>query len=105
MPLTKSRQLLGQLFAGWFADRFGRRRCIFLMVFNIYIGVMTEVLSRNRYDYTGAKILMGSATGMMQVLIPTYVAEVAPRDIRGITIGVFGFNRESSCHNTNRNGA
>ncbi|RAO69146.1 uncharacterized protein BHQ10_005158 [Talaromyces amestolkiae] len=85
-------QFSGQLFAGWFADRYGRSKCIYLMIFNTYIGVMTEILSQNKNDYTGAKILMGVATGMMQVAIPTYVAEITPREIRGITIGLFSFN-------------
>jgi hypothetical protein len=89
-----SRQFSGQLFAGWFADRYGRSKCIYLMIFSTYIGVMTEILSQNKNDYTGAKILMGVATGMMQVAIPTYVAEITPREIRGITIGLFSFNCE-----------
>lgn len=88
------RQFLGQLFAGWFADRFGRTKTIYLMVVNVYLGVMTEILSQNKNDYTGAKILMGTATGIMQVVIPTYVAEITPREIRGITIGLFSFNRK-----------
>lgn len=90
----RSRQFSGQLFAGWFADRYGRSKCIYLMIFFTYIGVMTELLSQNKNDYTGAKVLMGVATGMMQVAIPTYVAEITPRDIRGITIGLFSFNCE-----------
>ncbi|KAK9447081.1 general substrate transporter [Limtongia smithiae] len=85
-------QFVGQMFAGWFADRYGRSKAIYLMVLNVYLGVLTEVLSRNKNDYTGAKIIMGTATGMMQVVIPTYVAEITPREIRGITIGFFSFN-------------
>ncbi|CAK7228506.1 hypothetical protein SBRCBS47491_006926 [Sporothrix bragantina] len=85
-------QFLGQLFAGWFADRFGRTWCVYLMCLNVYLGVMTEVLSNNKYDYLGAKIIMGSATGIMQVVVPTYVAEITPREIRGISIGMFAFN-------------
>ncbi|OJJ42785.1 hypothetical protein ASPZODRAFT_104447 [Penicilliopsis zonata CBS 506.65] len=84
-------QFVGQLIAGVVADRFGRKKTIYLMSFNILIGVMTEILSKNYQDYTGAKILMGTATGLMQVVIPTYVAEVTPREIRGITIGLFAF--------------
>lgn len=68
------------------------------MVLNVYLGVMTEVLSRNKNDYTGAKIIMGSATGIMQAVIPTYIAEITPREIRGITIGLFAFTRKSSVH-------
>lgn len=64
------------------------------MCLNVYLGVMTEILSSNKYDYLGAKIIMGTATGMMQVVVPTYVAEITPREIRGISIGMFAFNRE-----------
>lgn len=88
------RQFLGQLFAGWFSDRFGRTKTIYLMTLFVYLGVMTEILSQNRNDYTGAKIIMGVATGMMQVAVPTYVAEVTPREIRGITVGCFAFYRK-----------
>ena len=82
------------MFAGWFSDRFGRCKAVYLMVFNVFLGVMTEILSQNKNDYTGAKILMGTATGMMQVIIPTYIAEITPREIRGITIGFFAFDRK-----------
>lgn len=39
-----------------------------------------------------------------QVAIPTYVAEVAPREIRGVSIGLFAFEREwlGACANTFR---
>ncbi|KAL6401537.1 putative mfs hexose transporter [Ilyonectria robusta] len=73
-------------------DRFGRIKCIYLMVLNIYLGVMVEILSKNKNDYTGAKIMMGTATGMMQVAVPTYIAEIAPCEIRGISLGLFSFN-------------
>ena len=49
-----TRQFLGQLFAGWFADRYGRTKTIYLMILNVYIGVTLEVVSRNRNDYTGS---------------------------------------------------
>ncbi|CAK7204837.1 hypothetical protein SEUCBS139899_007599 [Sporothrix eucalyptigena] len=52
------------------------------MYLNVYLSVMTEILSHNKYDYLGAKIIMGTATGIMQVVIPTYVAEITPREIR-----------------------
>ena len=71
------------------ADRFGRQRSIYLFIFLIYCGVTTEVLSQNKNDFTGAKIIMGVGNGMMQVATTTYVAEAAPREIRGIAIGLF----------------
>lgn len=67
------------------------------MVLNIYLGVMVEILSKNKNDYTGAKIMMGTATGMMQVAVPTYIAEIAPCEIRGISLGLFSFNRKLPC--------
>lgn len=96
--LTGDRQFSGQMFAGWFSDRFGRTKTIYLMLLLVYLGVTTEVLSQNRNDYTGAKIIMGVATGMMQVAIPSYVAEITPREIRGVTVGCFAFYRKSYLH-------
>jgi MFS family permease len=75
-------QSIGQCFGGWQSDYFGRRFCIYSVVFWTYLGV------------TGAKIAIGFATGVMQSAVPTYVAEVAPRECRAITLGL--------CHLTGR---
>lgn len=87
-------QFLGQLIMGAFSDKFGRRLSIYTIIFLCYIGVMLEVVSPNYKVYTIAKVVMGLVTGGLQVAVPTYVAEVAPREIRGIMLGLFAFNRE-----------
>lgn len=56
------------------------------------------ILNLSDLSLSGAKIIMGSATGMMQAVIPTYIAEITPREIRGITIGLFAFTCESISH-------
>ncbi|OJJ42472.1 hypothetical protein ASPZODRAFT_125479 [Penicilliopsis zonata CBS 506.65] len=82
-------QIIGNLSAGWVADRFGRSKALFTFIVIIYLGVMTEILSKNKNDFTGAKIIMGIGNGMNQVATTTFVAEATPREIRGITIGLY----------------
>ncbi|KAL7420436.1 hypothetical protein Q5752_004386 [Cryptotrichosporon argae] len=84
-------QFAGQVFAGFVSDRFGRRVGLYTTILACYIGVTVEIVSQNYKDYTGAKVIMGAATGMLQVVCPTYVAEVTPKEIRGITVGLFAF--------------
>ncbi|GFZ46522.1 hypothetical protein JCM24511_04769 [Saitozyma sp. JCM 24511] len=77
-------QVLGQVSAGFISDWFGRRVSLYLVIFWAYIGVMLEVISKDWRMWTGSKIVIGYATGMMQSTVPTYVAEVAPRECRAI---------------------
>jgi SP family general alpha glucoside:H+ symporter-like MFS transporter len=87
-------QSIGQCFGGWQSDYFGRRFCIYSVVFWTYLGVTLEIIAHNWQMWTGAKIAIGFATGVMQSAVPTYVAEVAPRECRAITLGL--------CHLTGR---
>jgi MFS family permease len=87
-------QMFGQAFGGWQSDYFGRRFCLYSVVFWTYLGVTLEIISQNWRMWTGAKIVIGFATGVMQSVVPTYVAEVAPRECRAINLGL--------CHLTGR---
>jgi MFS family permease len=81
-------QSIGQCFGGWQSDYFGRRFCIYSVVLWTYLGVTLEIIAHNWQMWTGAKIAIGFATGVMQSAVPTYVAEVAPRECRAITLGL-----------------
>jgi hypothetical protein len=86
------RQFVGQLLTASMCDRFGRRYGLYAISLITYVGVTLEVVSPNFKVYTVAKVVMGIATGALTVSVPTYVAEVAPREIRGGALGVFSFN-------------
>ncbi|RSH80652.1 hypothetical protein EHS25_007130 [Saitozyma podzolica] len=85
-------QFVGQLLTASMCDRFGRRYGLYAISLITYVGVTLEVVSPNFKVYTVAKVVMGIATGALTVSVPTYVAEVAPREIRGGALGVFSFN-------------
>lgn len=68
-------------------DKFGRLPTMYLSPLLIYAGAINELTSRNRWDFLGAKIIMGCAAGLTQSVYPTFVAEIAPREIRGVLIG------------------
>ena len=63
-----------------------------MVILLTYIGVTLEIVSSNYKIYTGAKIIMGLSTGALQVGVPTYIAEIAPRELRGILVGMFAFD-------------
>jgi len=48
-----------------------------------------EVISTDWKMWLGSKIVIGFATGIMQSVVPTYVAEIAPRELRAISLSFF----------------
>ncbi|KAL8291287.1 hypothetical protein RQP46_002265 [Phenoliferia psychrophenolica] len=82
-------QIMGQFAAGWCADRWGRRLSIFSMLFYIYLGVALEIIAKDWKGWLGSKIVVGFGTGYMLAAVPTYVTEIAPREIRGIMLSFF----------------
>jgi hypothetical protein len=64
------RQFLGQITFAFICDKFGRRVGLYLVILVTYVGVTVEVVSPNYKVYTGAKVIMGLATGGLQVSIP-----------------------------------
>ncbi|KAJ9114713.1 hypothetical protein QFC22_005589 [Naganishia vaughanmartiniae] len=87
-PAT-SRKVLGQFTGGEISDRFGRRICLFTVIFFTVTGVVIEVVANDWKQWLGSKIVVGFATGIMQSAVPTYVSEVSPREIRGIMLSFF----------------
>jgi MFS family permease len=82
-------QVLGQFAGGWQSDYFGRRICLYTVIFWTYIGVILEVVATDWKVWLASKIVVGFATGIMQSVVPTYVAEVAPRELRAIGLSFF----------------
>ncbi len=82
-------QIIGQFYGGWLSDRFGRRVCLYGVVFWTLTGVMLEVIATTWQTWLGSKIVIGFATGQMQAVVPTYVSEVSPRELRGVMLSFF----------------
>ena len=64
-------------------------------MFGILLGAVVEVVSSNWKIWALSKAVMGVATGMIQAGTATYVAEVSPRELRGIALILFQLLSES----------
>lgn len=89
--------LVGALFTGGFADRFGRRRMFLAVALLFVISSAGCALSYNPPMLTLFRFLSGLAVGADSVIGPMYISEIAPAGKRGrlvsfqqfaITIGI-----------------
>ncbi|MGH8288235.1 MAG: sugar porter family MFS transporter [Steroidobacteraceae bacterium] len=74
---------LGSLFVGRLADRTGRRRTMWLLAGTFVVGALACAAAPDRMALAGFRFLLGLAVGGASVVVPTYLAELAPAQIRG----------------------
>ncbi|KAJ0424998.1 general substrate transporter [Aspergillus carlsbadensis] len=77
--------------SGSLNDLFGRRVCFLITVGLTVIGTFVELFSTNWKIWIVAKLFMGSAMGSMQANTQTFVSEITPTAIRGLTLSLFQF--------------
>lgn len=76
--------LPGALLAGFFADRFGRRRLL-LVCAVLYAGSgLWSALAQSLPSFLGSRLFGGFAIGISSMVCPTYIAEIAPERRRGV---------------------
>lgn len=95
MPLGA---LVSACLIGRFSDWSGRLIVLFLVPVFFSIGIFTLILTQSYVFLCVARVLLGISIGMSVVVSPLYIAEAAPRHIRGklviyfqlaITVGIF----------------
>ena len=74
---------LGSLIAGRLADRIGRRRTLWLLGGTFVMGAIACALAPDRSALAAFRFLLGLAVGGASVVVPTYLAELAPPAFRG----------------------
>ena len=74
---------LGSLMAGRLADRIGRRRTLWLLAGTFVAGAVACALAPDRSALAAFRFLLGLAVGGASVVVPTYLAELAPPEVRG----------------------
>jgi sugar porter (SP) family MFS transporter len=89
--------MIGALACGPLSDRFGRRIVILVAAIVFGVGALVAALAPNVATLVGGRVILGLAVGMASVVVPLYIAEMAPPDVRGalvtlnqlmITIGI-----------------
>jgi MFS family permease len=78
--------ILGNIVAGGLADRFGRRR---VLMFTALLFVASAIFTAFSFDIVSfiiARVLGGLGVGMAILIAPMYIAEIAPRKLRGTLV-------------------
>lgn len=82
--------ILGGATAGRLADRFGRRRLILISSLVFIAGAaLSAIAPDNGVGYlVAARVILGWAVGAASALVPAYLSEMAPAEIRGRLSGL-----------------
>lgn len=73
----------GAAFAGWLTDRLGRKRILIASALLFAASSVGAAVPRTLGEFVAARFVGGLAIGVASVLAPLYIAEMAPKAIRG----------------------
>jgi SP family arabinose:H+ symporter-like MFS transporter len=88
----------GAMFAGFFSDRFGRRKVLFASAIFFAVSGLLSAVPRTFPEFLAARWIGGLGIGAASMICPVYMAELAPAERRGrlgslfqmgIVIGIF----------------
>ena len=80
--------LLGALFTGRYAERYGRKKVMVVTALLYILGAIGCALSNGFILLTLFRIISGCAVGAASVVVPMYVAEVSPVAKRGALVSL-----------------
>jgi sugar porter (SP) family MFS transporter len=78
--------IAGNSIAGPIADRFGRKPILIATAFLFAFCALGCAFSQNIYFFIFARIIGGFGVGMAILVAPMFIAEIAPRKLRGLLV-------------------
>ena len=75
--------MLGAAFAGPMSDRLGRRNLIILAAITFTVGALGAAAAPSAGLLVAARFVIGLAVGSAALVVPLYLSEIAPTEIRG----------------------
>jgi MFS transporter, SP family, sugar:H+ symporter len=75
--------MIGAAFAGRLSDRLGRRRLIIIAAVVFTVGALLAALAPTVWVLIAARVIIGLAVGSAALVVPLYLSEIAPTDVRG----------------------
>jgi MFS transporter, SP family, galactose:H+ symporter len=82
-------QLIGAFVAGHITNRFGRKNTMIAVALGYAAFTGLQGIAPNEWFLTGVRFLLGFIIGVSIVTAPAYIAESAPKSIRGSMIVTF----------------
>ena len=83
--------MAGALAGGPLSDRFGRKPMLLVNALLFAISGILTAFSQTLDHYVFARLLGGIAIGAVSVISPLYIAEVAPKRVRGQLVSLYQF--------------
>ena len=84
--------ILGALFAGYPADRIGRRSTLFWIATLYFVSAVGSAAAWDWYSFLVFRWLGGLGVGASSVVAPMYIAEISPPRLRGRLVAITQFN-------------
>lgn len=90
--------MIGAIGAGRLSDRLGRKKLIIAGSIVFVIGTIGAALSLSAAMLIAFRLVIGLGVGIVSVVVPMYLSELAPKEIRGalsslmqlmVTTGIF----------------
>jgi len=78
--------IMGNIIAGKLADRFGRRKILKFTAVIFMTSALFSAMSFNVTSFIIARVIGGLGVGMAILIAPMYIAEIAPRNLRGTLV-------------------
>ncbi len=81
--------VLSSLFAGMLSDLFGRRTIMFVSGLLFVLSIPAIAMANGYVPLLLGRLLQGISSGLIGVVVPLYLAECLPANIRGKGTGIF----------------
>lgn len=78
--------IMGNIVAGGLADRFGRRKILMFTALLFTISAVFTAFAFDIVSFITARVIGGVGVGMAILIAPMYIAEIAPRKLRGTLV-------------------
>ncbi|MEW6973497.1 MFS transporter [Trueperella pyogenes] len=78
----------GALFGGRLSDRYGRRHNIIMLALLFFVGAIGNTFAPNVWVMYPFRLILGLAVGGASATVPVYLAETAPKRIRGTIVAL-----------------
>lgn len=91
----------GTLYSGFLAEIISRKYAIMVNTVIFMIGVVvqcTATTSASYHSILGGRFVTGMGVGSLSMIVPMYVAECSPPEVRGLLVGLQQFAIEVSPH-------
>lgn len=86
--ITSGGAFIGAIAAGAVADRFGRKVTIYMGCFLFTVGAVLQAAAYSIAQMTVGRLVVGFGVGSAAMIVPLYIAEIAPAQYRGRMIGL-----------------